>query len=181
MKASTDRSPTPSSARAACQFGCTFWSASPTGRDQVVRGCPAIATGSHSAPATTGEILRRAGPRRGCPPTVHQGIERGGSHESKLLTHDGDTAHHVGQFLTCCPTSSLTEAAIRSGREFFRWSIFQTEANALGDVAGGFDVIAFHIDDPDRHIHSALCDLANLFDFGELAAGHLKMQFIDRQ
>src|SRR5215475_4195472 len=173
-----DRSPTPSSARAACQCGCTFWSESPTGRDRAVRGCPAIATGSHSAPATTGETLRRAGPRRGCPPAVHHGIEKGGSHESKFFAHDGDTSHHVGQFLTCCPTSSLTEAAIRSEGESFRWSVFQTKAHAFSDVAGGFDVITFHIDDPDRNIHSVLCDLANFFDFGELAASHLEVHFI---
>src|SRR5579864_9333551 len=165
MKACPDRSPTPSSARAACQFGCTFWSASPTGRDRAIRGCPAIATGSRSAPATKGETLRPAGSRPECPPAAHHGIEEGGSHESKFFAHDGDTAHHVGQFLTGGPTSSLAEAAVRSEGKFFRWSVFQTEAHAFGDVAGGFNIIALHIDDPDRYIHSALCDLTNLFDF----------------
>src|ERR1700681_687348 len=141
MKAWPDLQPAPSCARAACLFGCTFWSVSLIDRGRAVRGRPAIAAGSRSVPATTDESLHCADRRRECPPAARHGIGTAGSHESKFFPHDGNTAYHVGQFLSCRPTSGLTEPAVGSKGEFFPRRVLQAESHALGNIVGALDVI----------------------------------------
>src|SRR6266849_2988468 len=170
--------PTPSFARAACRFGCTFWSASRRDRDRAVRGLPAIAAGSRSVPATTNENLRRAGRRHERLLVAHREIGEAGSRESKFSPHDRDATHHVGQLLPCRPTGGLTEPAVGCEGECLRRRVLQAKMHALGDVAGSLDVIALYIDDSNGHVNSALRDLANQFNFREFTACHLQMHFV---
>src|SRR6185369_1564860 len=104
---------------------------------------------------------------------------RTGSREAEFFPNDGYAAYHVRQFLPRCPAGGLTQSAVGGEREFFRGSMLEAETNALGDVGGCFDVVALNIDDSNGDIGSLPGNLANHFNFRELATGHLEVDFID--
>src|SRR5215467_2642544 len=120
MKAWQDQSPVLSCARGAYRSRCTSSSGNRTNKDRAEHGCPAIEAGSRFAQATINESLRRADQKLECQPAVRHGLGADGSYQSKFFPNDGDSAHHIRQFLTRRPPGGLTESTVGGKGEFFR-------------------------------------------------------------
>ena len=58
--------------------------------------------------------------------------------------------------------------------------MLEAAADTPGNVLGGFDVVTFHIDDPDSDI-LRFCDLGDDLEFGKFTSGHLEVQFVDAE
>src|ERR1051326_6313704 len=100
------------------------------------------------------------------------------SANAKFAPDMANSLYHINELLFGGPTGSLAEAAIGSEREFFRGSEFEAAADALGDVLGGFDIIAFDVNDADSNV-MAFGDFTDDFNFGELAAVHFDVDFVE--
>lgn len=100
--------------------------------------------------------------------------------QPELLADQLDAADHILQLLSRGPSSCLTESAIGSERQSFGRSELQTPADPIGHVINRLDVVALHIDNPDRHVFLP-SDGANHLQFGKFPAGHLDMNLIDME
>ncbi len=76
------------------------------------------------------------------------------------------------------PAGGLAEAAIRREAEALRRGVLHTAADAGGDVAERFDVVALHVDDADGDVFTP-GDGFDQLQFAELAAGHLDVDLVD--
>ena len=85
---------------------------------------------------------------------------------------------HVPELLFGGPAGSLAQAAIGREGEAIGRRVLEAGADAAGDVLRSFDVITFHIDDADGGVFGFGDGLEDL-EFGEFAAGHFDVYFID--
>ncbi len=76
------------------------------------------------------------------------------------------------------PAGSLTESAIRGEGKAVGGRVLETGTNARRDIGNGLDVIAFYIDDADRHI-DLFRDVSDDGQLAELSAGHLDVDFVE--
>src|SRR6266545_2995986 len=97
--------------------------------------------------------------------------------QAQFLPHFFHPLNHVLEFLFRRPARGLAEAAVGRKRKPLSRRVFQAGAHALGHVVHRLDIVALHVDNAHSHVFF-LCDLADDFQLGKLAARHLDVNFI---
>jgi dihydropteroate synthase len=91
-----------------------------------------------------------------------------------------DSFDEAVEFVAGSPAGGLAQAAIgREGEAVGRGEL-EAGSDAVGDVLGSFQIVAFDIDHADCDVFGA-GDVGEQFEFGAFAAGHFEMDFIHMQ
>jgi len=109
------------------------------------------------------------------------GVSAGGcGMASEFGPHEAGAFDHVGELLFGGPAGGLAEAAVGGEDELVGGGVAEGLANDRGDILGGFDVVAFHIDDADGGVH-LLDDLLDEFEVGPVGGAHFDVHFVGVQ
>lgn len=84
---------------------------------------------------------------------------------------------HGFELWFCRPAGGLAKAAVGGEDEAVGGGEVEAAADAAGDVIGGFEVVAFDVDDADGGV-AAAGDVGDEFEFGKFAAGHFDVHFV---
>jgi hypothetical protein len=96
----------------------------------------------------------------------------------EFVAYAVDAFDEVLEFESGGPAGGLAEAAVRGEGESIGWRELEACVDAIGDVLGAFEVIAFDIDDTDGDVLGS-GDVGDEIEFGEFAAGHFEVDFVD--
>lgn len=100
--------------------------------------------------------------------------------DAEFRADELDACDHVGEFLFRGPASGLAESAVRGEGELVGFGELETAADAFCDPLGGFDEVAFDVDDADADI-AVWGDGGDDVEFCEFAASHFEVDFVEME